>query len=171
MDKKKRYKDFMKKMEETYNIKQQKYGDSFGATYEMFGITSAASRITDKYNRFIQLAKGEEETEDESIIDTLLDMANYCIMTAVEIQLQRGGQWIVDNPEQVASAVQKLTGVNWHPRVWADCCKEYEDSNSQGFERYEWTAITDEETLIVERDVYILLKKENGRWCVRMEEL
>lgn len=30
--------------------------------------------------------KKEQKVEDESIIDTLLDMANYCIMTVIELE-------------------------------------------------------------------------------------
>ena len=48
---------------------------------------SAVTRIGDKYNRLVNLAKGsEQEIKDESIIDTLLDMANYCLMTVMEIE-------------------------------------------------------------------------------------
>lgn len=72
-----------------YDSKGQDYGDSFGETYQKLGIISALTRISDKYNRLISLAtKPEEERKikDESIQDTLLDMANYCIMTVIEME-------------------------------------------------------------------------------------
>ncbi len=67
--------------------KNAAYGDSFHDTYVDLGIISAITRISDKYNRVKTLAKNRNiDVGDESIIDTLLDMANYCIMTVMEIR-------------------------------------------------------------------------------------
>lgn len=64
--------------------KNHDYGNSFGETYKDLGIISAVTRISDKFNRLKTLAKGENNlVNDESLEDTLLDMANYCIMTAM----------------------------------------------------------------------------------------
>lgn len=76
-------------LNQLYDSKGHDYGDSFGETYQKLGIISAITRISDKYNRLISLAtKPEEErkVKDESIRDTLLDMANYCIMTVIEME-------------------------------------------------------------------------------------
>lgn len=73
----------------TYLQKNTAYGDSFHQLYEDLGIISAVTQITHKYNRLKNLAKDKNQdiaTNDESIMDTLLDMANYCIMTAMEIE-------------------------------------------------------------------------------------
>lgn len=75
-----------------YAEKNHDYGNSFGETYQKLGIISALTRISDKYNRLISLAtKPEEErkVKDESIQDTLLDMANYCIMTVIEMEAEK----------------------------------------------------------------------------------
>lgn len=65
-----------------YEKKNHDYGNSFGETYKDLGIISAVTRISDKFNRLKTLAKGENNlVNDESLEDTLLDMANYCIMT------------------------------------------------------------------------------------------
>lgn len=75
-----------------YAEKNHDYGNSFGETYQKLGIISALTRISDKYNRLISLAtKPEEErkVKDESIQDTLLDMANYCIMTIIEMEAEK----------------------------------------------------------------------------------
>jgi hypothetical protein len=72
-----------------YLQKNAAYGDSFHELYKDLGIISAVTQITHKYNRLKTLAKDKNNsisTGDESIIDTLLDMANYCIMTAIEIE-------------------------------------------------------------------------------------
>ena len=74
-------------LNEIYEQKNKAYGDSFRQTYNDLGIISAVTRINDKFNRLKTLAKNKEINQgDESIADTLLDMANYCIMTYMELQ-------------------------------------------------------------------------------------
>ena len=55
-------------------------------TYKKFGDISFLTRITDKYNRILSLAdKGEcGEVKDEALEDTILDLANYCLLWLVE---------------------------------------------------------------------------------------
>lgn len=82
------HKELCKKLNETYESKNHDYGNSFGETFDKLGIISAITRISDKYNRLVSLCtKSQEEmmVKDESIHDTLLDMANYCIMTVIEL--------------------------------------------------------------------------------------
>lgn len=78
-----------KQLNQTYREKNTDYGDSFSETYRKLGIISAVTRISDKTNRLISLA-GKPEVEwlvkDESIADTLLDLANYAIMTLAELE-------------------------------------------------------------------------------------
>lgn len=76
-----------------YEKKNHDYGDSFSKTYRDIGIISAVTRISDKYNRILSLAKGaEQQVSDESIRDTLLDMANYAIMTVMEIDKEKAAR-------------------------------------------------------------------------------
>jgi hypothetical protein len=79
-----RHREICNQLNKIYEKKNHDYGDSFGNTYEKLGIISAVTRITDKYNRLCSLATKEAEVEDETIEDTLMDMANYCIMTLIE---------------------------------------------------------------------------------------
>ena len=84
-----RHKELCEGIHAIYEAKNADYGDSFGKTFELLGIISAVTRITDKYNRMVQLAIGHDQrVKDESIKDTLIDMANYCIMTVMEIEKQ-----------------------------------------------------------------------------------
>jgi hypothetical protein len=77
-------------LNEIYIKKNKAYGDSFGQTFSELGIISALTRICDKFNRIKSLATGtKNEVIDESINDTLLDMANYCIMTLIELEKQK----------------------------------------------------------------------------------
>lgn len=89
MDKIKKHKLLCDQLNKTYEQKNHDYGNSFGETYKKLGIISAITRISDKYNRICSLATksaDERKVKDESIKDTLLDLANYCIMTVIEME-------------------------------------------------------------------------------------
>ena len=45
----------------------------------------ACIRLSDKLERLKRLTKAEAEVKDESIRDTLIDLANYAIMTIMEV--------------------------------------------------------------------------------------
>ena len=80
------HKEICNHLNEIYEIKNHDYGNSFGETFDKLGIISAITRIADKYNRLVNLTtNGNTKVNDESIEDTLLDMANYCIMTVMEL--------------------------------------------------------------------------------------
>lgn len=74
------------KLNAVYKAKNHDYGDSFGDTYKKLGIISAVTRLSDKMNRLMSLAVSHDaQVKDEKIEDTLLDMANYAIMTLIEL--------------------------------------------------------------------------------------
>ena len=53
---------------------------------EGFGIPAwkgVLVRISDKFSRITQLSTKEAEVKDESFEDTLLDMANYCLLCII----------------------------------------------------------------------------------------
>lgn len=68
-------------IKDTHKKKNHDYGDSFAKSMDEFGMSAAAIRLSDKLNRFKSLIKREAQVKDESIEDTLLDMAAYAIMT------------------------------------------------------------------------------------------
>lgn len=69
-----------------YKAKNADYGDSFHETFEEEGLAMARIRLTDKLNRFKHLTQdAKAHVEDESVIDTLLDLANYAVMTIMEL--------------------------------------------------------------------------------------
>lgn len=87
------HKSICDELNKTYISKNHDYGDSFGETFEDLGIISAITRITDKLNRLKNLITSDEQlVKDESIDDTLKDMANYCIMTCIELELRRNNE-------------------------------------------------------------------------------
>lgn len=84
-DKTLRHAHICEELNELYSCKNHDYGDSFHETFVEEGFAMARIRLSDKLNRFKILSKGEHsDVKDESIIDTLMDLANYAIMTIME---------------------------------------------------------------------------------------
>ena len=74
-------------LNEIYAKKNHDYGDSFGISFKEEGMAMVRIRLGDKFNRFKTLSRGgEQQVKDESIRDTLIDLANYAIMTLIEIE-------------------------------------------------------------------------------------
>lgn len=69
-----------------YQLKNKDYGNSFSKQFEEYGLVSSAIRIEDKLSRFKNLINNEQQVNDESIEDTLIDLANYAIMTVMELR-------------------------------------------------------------------------------------
>lgn len=89
------HKEICLELNNMYKSKNHDYGNSFSETFQKLGMISAVTRISDKCNRLISLCKlpqDEQKVKDESIQDTLLDMANYCILTAMEIRGNKNEQ-------------------------------------------------------------------------------
>ena len=70
---------------ETFLKKNADYGSSFEESLNEFGEVAGIVRISDKYKRLVNLTKNENKVL-ESKIDTLKDMANYCLMLAVWLE-------------------------------------------------------------------------------------
>lgn len=71
-----------------YERKNHDYGDSFHQTFAEEGMAMARIRLGDKFSRFKTLSRGgEQKINDESIRDTLIDLANYAIMTVLEMEV------------------------------------------------------------------------------------
>ena len=80
------FREITNEMAELYARKNADYGDSFGQTYRELGIISAVTRMSDKMNRLKRLTTREYQraVKDESIDDTLTDLACYAVMTLME---------------------------------------------------------------------------------------
>ena len=87
MDKVQVHREICEGLNALYARKNHDYGDSFARSYDKWGLTMACMRLEDKLNRLEQFAKGGELlVNDESVTDTLLDIANYAIMTVIEMK-------------------------------------------------------------------------------------
>ncbi len=72
---------------ETYEKKNTDYGNSFSESIEKYGYVAGLVRMSDKLNRAENLLLKQDTAlvNDESAVDTLLDLAAYSIMLAMEV--------------------------------------------------------------------------------------
>lgn len=85
-------KEFSKIIDELYIIYSNKnadYGDAVGKSFEKWGDIALLVRISDKYNRIENLINKQNLVKDETIEDTILDLANYLIIWAMERRLKK----------------------------------------------------------------------------------
>lgn len=69
-----------------YAEKNEKYDDAFAKTYAEYGPTVAIIRLEDKLNRVKALVSaGLNDSNGESLVDTLIDLANYANMFLIEL--------------------------------------------------------------------------------------
>lgn len=75
------FKKYTDHLAETLQEKNKAYGDSFTKSIDKYGLSVIGVRLSDKYNRIEHLITNHELKEnDESLEDTLLDMAGYSIL-------------------------------------------------------------------------------------------
>lgn len=95
-DKVKHHKALCEELNALYAKKNHDYGDSFGRTFEEEGLAMSRIRLSDKLSRFKSLSKmacsdsDHQQVTDESIRDTLMDLANYALMTVLEMDEAAG---------------------------------------------------------------------------------
>ena len=90
MNKVEQHKALCLDMNALFAKKNHDYGDSFSETYRKLGIISAVTQITHKYNRLVEIVtSGHQEIPEETIEDTLIDLANYALMTVLELRNER----------------------------------------------------------------------------------
>ena len=89
-----------------YVRKNHDYGDSFHLMFLEEGWASVRLRLTDKLNRVKQLTRkpNDQMVNDESLRDTLIDLANYSLMAVLELDA-------IENKQQGTNAI---TAVDAH---------------------------------------------------------
>lgn len=80
-----KHKEFCDYLNNLYIEKNHDYGDSVHDTFLKYGLTSFLVRMEDKLNRARTLSQKEALVNDEKIRDTLLDLANYAIISVIEL--------------------------------------------------------------------------------------
>lgn len=86
-----RFRRLTDEMVETYKRKNHDYGDSFTLSVNEWGPVAGLVRIQDKFNRAKTLLKADSnvQVDDETVADTLTDMAAYCLMLRMTLQSER----------------------------------------------------------------------------------
>lgn len=83
----KQFNELAQTMCELYEKKNADYGDSFNISLDKYGIIAALTRMSDKFNRIENLILNQnKKVEDEKVEDTLIDLANYAMMTVLWIK-------------------------------------------------------------------------------------
>lgn len=80
------FKKITEQMYEVYKAKNADYGDSFNITRDEYP-NAILIRLQDKFLRLKQLYRNnfKANVQNESVKDTLMDMANYCILELIAI--------------------------------------------------------------------------------------
>ncbi len=84
------HKSYCQKLNSIYRFKNTDYGDSFAKGIDSMGYISALTRMDDKMNRIKSLLMNDPENPkvEESVSDTLLDLANYALMLLTEYEVR-----------------------------------------------------------------------------------
>lgn len=85
------FKEITSEMLETYIKKNADYGGSFDKSMNEFGLISAVIRMSDKIERLKSLVKQDAKVKEESIEDTLYDLASYAVMTLINLKKNNYG--------------------------------------------------------------------------------
>lgn len=81
LDNESRFRFITEEMATLYSRKNADYGDTFSQSLDEDGLLVSKIRLKDKLGRFSQLINNDALVSDESMRDTLIDMANYAVMT------------------------------------------------------------------------------------------
>lgn len=106
------FKEITKQMLQTYIKKNRDYGGAFERGMERDGMISALTRMYDKLDRLHSLKDKDPEIVEESVQDTLLDLANYAIMSRIFLEKKgtKSETAFYDDNQLVVSA--KKSGTN-----------------------------------------------------------
>lgn len=81
LDSTNKFKTYTDTLAEVLLKKNKAYGDSFAKSVDTYGLSVIGVRLSDKYNRLEHLITNHELNEnDESLEDTLWDIAGYSIL-------------------------------------------------------------------------------------------
>ena len=84
-----RFKEITDKMCDIYKKKNSDYGNSFSKLFKKCGMTYAYGHLAEKIERIDSLSNNEAKVQGESMIDSLYDLANYSILTIIEIEKRK----------------------------------------------------------------------------------
>lgn len=74
---------------DTYKRKNHDYGNAFSVLYKELGFFYAYGVLKTKMLRIQTLKDNENMVEGETMEDSILDLANYCVMTVSELRQKK----------------------------------------------------------------------------------
>lgn len=82
------FRELTTQMNDTFAKKRHDYGQTTEETYKKFGPVSMLTRMHDKMGRLdtLLVSGDRNQVEDERVEDTLLDLANYALITILEMR-------------------------------------------------------------------------------------
>lgn len=83
------FRDITNGMYDTFKAKNHDYGNSFSELFAECGMTYAYGHMAEKLKRVKSLMTDEAKVNGESVRDSLLDLANYAILTIMELDKTR----------------------------------------------------------------------------------
>jgi len=78
-------------LSDTLIAKNHDYGNSFGDLVKEYGNVAMLIPLKNKMNRLDTLIQSGNQVKDESIEDTLRDLAGYAILSLIELEQQTSG--------------------------------------------------------------------------------
>ena len=81
-----RFKKITDEMYDTFKAKNHDYGSSFSNLFKECGMTYAYGHMAEKLERVKSLMKDEAKVKGEGMKDSLKDLANYAILTIMELE-------------------------------------------------------------------------------------
>lgn len=133
------HKKICEELNALYARKNADYGDSFTRNYNEFGIVYPIMHFQEKLDRLKSLMTKDAQVADESITDTLMDLANYSIMTLVEMRhpVTKFTDALMDMAQTAQAVIddESTEKVNHYPLCITDnphcqcntCAKDYQD--------------------------------------------
>lgn len=76
----------LNEMSDTHVAKNHDYGNSFSDLFKELGMTYAYGHLKEKLERIRTLMKSRQQVKQESMLDSLYDLASYAVMTIVELK-------------------------------------------------------------------------------------
>ena len=87
------FESVLDEMKKLHAKKDKDHGSAFHKSFEEFGVTAGVVRLNDKMERVKSLVKnGKAEVKDESLLDSLEDLACYAVMLYVELKNKDNGK-------------------------------------------------------------------------------
>lgn len=79
------FRDITNGMYDTFKAKNSDYGNSFSELFSECGMTYAYGHLSEKLKRVKSLMSDEAKVKGASMRDSLLDLANYAVLTIMEL--------------------------------------------------------------------------------------